>query len=305
MAKAASRSEFSSLVRGGQWLLGTVMGVIIVGLILVFVIWRSWETQLVSWGVALVVLVPLALLTRWRTQLTLRIGDDGVGLAHGGARKFFPIETLASCSVVEVFEIAEGLDLVLRDGRSEKIAFPSLGGDDSGPAEPARGACEAIEASIARFRALERSGHARADLRLARHRETTLQWVTSLRRTEQVPASYRSGVPSSDDVLAVLDDPAAPSAMRVAAAIAIEGTPAQREHVRVAAERTADPKLAAALRSVVVSGSIWGVAAKFYPMTVTPVPPRPKPSIPLQRRMGNLWAAALDVARSSALSGFT
>lgn len=122
-----------------------------------FVAWFLWRTEplyrLVFPGA---LAAAFAMLFAWafRMQVTLRVGRDGVEMATGGARKFFPIDELAACTVVLESGIAEGLELVLRDGSSEKLIFRSIGSKTTPRREePARAASAAIEKAIARFSA--------------------------------------------------------------------------------------------------------------------------------------------------------
>ena len=95
--------------------------------------------------------VILLFVWAWWIRVTLRVDRHGVALTSGPDRKFFPIATLASSVVIMEGGVAEGLELVLRDGSIEKIVLRSLPSKTWKRDEPARGASEAIQKAIARL----------------------------------------------------------------------------------------------------------------------------------------------------------
>ena len=118
-----------------------------------FFLWRTEPWYRLVLPGALAAAFTLLFVRSLRMQVKLRVGRDGVEMATGGARKFFPIDQLASCTVVLEEGLAEGLELVLRDGRSEKVVFRSIDKKTGKREEPARAASAAIEKAIARFAA--------------------------------------------------------------------------------------------------------------------------------------------------------
>lgn len=132
--------------RRAQWTMTLLLAVAIFAISSVF-----GRSRLITPGVIALVAVS-SVLWGWWNMLTLRVGEDGVELSRRGARRYFPIDTLASCSVIVDGGTAEGLELVRRDGRREKVRFPSFGGDAGAKREePARAASEAVQKAIARF----------------------------------------------------------------------------------------------------------------------------------------------------------
>ena len=206
-------------------------------------------------GVGFAVVMGLLAYRMNSRRLTINVGDDGIAVLGGAAPKFLPLAKIAACELSLDGAIAEGLRVTV-DGAVVEIAIPSTPGGKGTPREePARGVCAEIDRRLAAIQAAPREGHERAASALPPRQETTVEWVRELRaRRERAPSYRDAGALAVDEILAVVEDPAAAPLLRIAAAIELDRSPETRKRVADAAERSGDATLAKALRVVAEDG---------------------------------------------------
>ncbi len=206
--------------------------------------------------VALGVAAALGARRLHRNRTVLRIGDDGVVVTTEDERRFLPIADIVKCDLEMDYATAEGLRILMRDGRVEEVVFPSIpAGKYSRPEQPARGAKDAIERRLKEFRRAPRARHGSIAAMLPERGESTLEWVRALRALRDRRPDYREGAaPDVSEVLELVDDPTADPMLRVAAALEAEASPQVRVRIREAAGRSAQG-LSEVLRLAAEEGS--------------------------------------------------
>ena len=197
----------------------------------------------VAWMLPLLVtLVALAAVPQ-----TVVVGLDGVFVKWLFHRRFVPAAEITSAAP----SLDAGIDLTLRSGEHMILAATSADGQLAGRDRDAM--LDRIREVIAVHRSREES----ADLRslLARDGRASADWAAALRRLRESEASYRTSAVRAEDLLRIVEDPAASEDTRAGAAFVVrealgavdEGA---RTRIRVAAEATASPRLRVALETV-------------------------------------------------------
>lgn len=200
------------------------------------------QVTAVAW--MLPMLVPLVALAA--VPMSVVVGLDGVFVKWLFQHRFIP-----ASEIVDVqSSLDAGIDLTLRSGEHLVLAATS--------AVAARAARDR-DAMLERIReviSVHRSREECADLRalLARDGRGTAEWAAGLRKLTEGQATYRSSAIRGDDLLRIIEDPAASEEARAGAAFVVRtgsgGADGEaRARIRVAAEATASPRLRVALEA--------------------------------------------------------
>jgi hypothetical protein len=215
---------------------------VVAALALIVAFFRSSDNILAGVALAAVIAVLVPLLAHLAASpRQVVIGADAVRLQRLTGPRLVPLATIERAAV-------DGTALVLhlhaRPGEDlgERIR---VGGSD---AALAVGLVERIHGAMALSR---RAASAVAAAQLEPEGRPFAEWRTALGALLRRGADYRHTALGAEDLLAVLEDAAAPPARRLGAAIALrEGDhPEARARVRIAAEATADGDMRAALEA--------------------------------------------------------
>jgi hypothetical protein len=166
----------------------------------------------------------------------LVIGADGVVVRGRFRDRFVPHARIAAVEVA-----AQRIELRLDDGSTVRAKARHLTQEEqvelSTRLEDARRAFRAGAADQAALARLDRRGRAPA------------AWRDALRALLVDASGYREGSLSREDLLRVVESPAAPVERRIGAAVALsaDGAPEDRARIRVAAEACANPRVRVAL----------------------------------------------------------
>jgi hypothetical protein len=196
----------------------------------------------VAW--MLPVLIPLVALAA--VPMKVVVGLDGIFVQWLFHRRFVAASEIASAEP----SLDAGIDLALRSGEHMVLAATSTAADRAGRDR------DAMLGRIREVIAVHRSREESADLRalLARDGRAPADWAAGLRKLHESEASYRSSAIRTDDLLRIVEDPAASEDARAGAAFIVrQGADAAdgsaRTRIRVAAEATASPRLRVALEA--------------------------------------------------------
>jgi hypothetical protein len=184
----------------------------------------------------------------WMWPRKLALGADGVLVGSAWRTWLIPFESIAHARF-------DGGVWCLTVSRGRELRFPT----DWSPKEQS-----AVMRSFDEARAAHASSQRQpADLRawLDRAGRTTADWVRGLRQLlSQAAPGYRSAQPDREALREVLMRGTEPAHVRVAAAIALAAEGGDdRQHVRVASEKTVQPELQEAFRIVAMDGEDQGV----------------------------------------------
>lgn len=185
----------------------------------------------------------------WLVNANVRVavGADGIRIRRWLSRsRFIPFGAFASADTD-----GRNVALRLRDGTVIDMHNPSAGKKGWFPrpfpdrAEDARMLVQRINARMDQHR--HRAGHLPA---LARAGRSTQEWVRQVTVASDDHASFRAPAVPVDELWRVVEDPAAPSAERAGAALALRARldDEGRTRLRVVAEACAGPRLRVALQ---------------------------------------------------------
>ncbi|APR82278.1 Hypothetical protein A7982_07627 [Minicystis rosea] len=164
------------------------------------------------------------------------IGADGVVVRQRFRRWFHRHEEIAD---IEGDAGYTALWLRLKKGRAVRLRTRHLSTDQQGELTlrlaDARRAWQLGDAGNAALAALDRGGR------------TIAAWRAALAAVQSRRDAYRGREITRDDLLGVLESPAAPVERRVAAALALANDEAARPRIRIAAEASADTRVRVAL----------------------------------------------------------
>ena len=186
-----------------------------------------------SWILA--ALLTAALVRHAARPVEVIVGRDGLRI-----RRPFRSQWIAYAEIAGIVLDPSGSDtnlvLLRRQGRPVRLrALPHI--------------LENLHSRIREAQALEQRDPTRAAPALERHGRPLSEWRTALGALLSVEPGYRSTPLTPDDLLAALEDPAAPPDRRIGAALALRSAshPEARTRIRIAAESSADDDLRIAL----------------------------------------------------------
>ena len=200
------------------------------------VVWALIEVgaNLGKYGlIAILLLVPALLIAHALTRKSVDVGLDGVLIRSRMSKRFVPHEDIAELENLDpVKKGARKLRIVLEDGETIELDT------DHHKSERDNSNAATIVKDIKRAQKRRKKKRAEAVACVTRNADSgAAAWLEALRGLAQGKSAYRQRVVTSDDLSAVLDDPAAPLKARVGAAVALE----QLDRLRVVAEGVADP----------------------------------------------------------------
>jgi hypothetical protein len=188
-------------------------------------------------------MMPLVFAAMWPSKIT--VGVDGVLIRWMWRKEFIPMSEIRGVS--EAGENA--LRLHLRSGE-ERIVYTSMRHKQSS----ANVAINNRDAIIARIREAHRTYEARgeavdATALVARGTQSRSEWLVALEKLARADGGYRQAIVRLEDLLRIIEDPAAPEDARVGAALVVRKSAGEeaKARVRIAAEASASPKLRVAL----------------------------------------------------------
>lgn len=233
-------SETVPLLAGcGSFLLGIAAAAVAVCLT-VLLLPKILIVPSVIFAVLLVGIAPL-LARRFTAPAELVIGADGISLRRRGRTRVIPYAGLHRA-------VAHGGQLVLELSPKDPDAMVEIVRVEAHDRA-------LVEGAVSRIRAMRNAGDAspaRSTAALDPAGRSVQAWREALTRLRRSDGQYRSAPLGADDLLAVLEDGAAPAKLRIGAALALrEGDGAEdgRARVRIAAEACADEELRAALEA--------------------------------------------------------
>ena len=237
-------------LRIASWVLGLGIAhhlAVIVGTLAVFTM---------AWGIAgpdfihvFLRLLPLwglcvLVLTLW--PMKVRVGTDGVLTRWLGRSRFYPhAETRAATVYDESIAMKRQHGVLVVRQNGERVRLPT--GQSEIGAIAARQLCQRINEAAG----LARSG-VPGTTAVQRGERALVDWITDLRRQGAGATGHRTAATPPDVLLRLVEDSAAPAESRAGAAVVAitAGGDEARERVRLAAERSASPRLRVALTRI-------------------------------------------------------